>query len=70
MWDYSNKTMITIYQLMPLHFFSGLSTFWEEKGILKMEYQMTYHKTLPKNETEKVWVTQINKLFESKHYKF
>lgn len=24
----SNMTMITIYQLMPLHFFSGLSTFW------------------------------------------
>lgn len=35
-----------------------------------MEYQMTYHKTLPKNETEKVWVTQINKLFELQHYKF
>lgn len=35
------------------HFFSGLSTFWEEKGILKMEYQMTYHETLPKKRNRK-----------------
>ena len=55
---------------MPFHFFSGLSTFWQEKGIFRMEYQRTYQKNSSRKQNRISLGYPGKETFELKHDRF